>query len=270
MLEVKTYINLGKPICKIGVAEGAYPNKGLISENTFVVFRYDPSNYYRTIFGFKSNTGKELGSIKYTEVMPFKDGLAWVFNENDVPILLNKKGKEILYSKNAMEYAVTKDLKLLEKEKKEYLKSHKGYARKNKFEDEEEIHTFKSKKKYGLKDKNGTTILPSEYDDIYVNGDIIVIDDQVYSASALKPIYEVIISYDKLSVFETFNSYSDMKNYISKFKKTFEHNLLAIHEEFERLLKEMEEKQKKDITKTFYDADKKVQAEVLKHSKSKK
>ena len=81
---------------------------------------------------------------------------------------------------------------------------------------------------------------------------------------------EVTISYEDLSVIEVFNNYSDMKNYISKFKKEFEHNLLLVHEEFEKALKAIEEKQKRDVTKSFYDADKKVQSEVLKHKKSKK
>ena len=86
----------------------------------------------------------------------------------------------------------------------------------------------------------------------------------------MKPSYEVTISYEDLSVIEVFNNYCDMKNYISKFKKEFEHNLLLVHEEFEKALKAITEKQKRDVTKFFYDADKKVQSEVFKHKKSKK
>ena len=269
MLEVKTTIKLGKPISIMGVVDGAYPNKDLISENTFVVFCYDQNNY-KTMYGFKNSMGKELGGMKYSSVTAFKDGLAWVFNENDVPILLNKNGKEVLYSKNAMEYALTKNMKLLDKEKKDYLKTHKSYAKKNKFEDEDEVYVFKNKKKCGLKEKNGTTILPAEYDDIYVSGDIVVIDGMVYSARLLKPTYEVTISYNDLSVTETFNNYVDMKNYVSKFKKEFETNLLLIHEEFEKMLKQIQENENISITKSFYDADKKVQNEVIKHNKSKK
>ena len=269
MLEVKTNIDLGEPISHIGKPGGAYPGKDLISENTFIVYNYDEDNNYNNLYGFRNSTGKLIGSIKYLYVTTFKDGLAWVFNENEVPILLNKKGKEVLYSKNALEYGLTKDLKILEKEKKEYLKTHKSYARKNKFEDEEVAYTFRTKKKYGLKKQDGTTILPAEYSDIYINGDIIVINDSIYNIRTLKPKYEVTISHDGLSVMEVFDSYSDMKNYISKFKKEFDQNLLLIHEDFERALKDLQDKQVKDITKSFYDADKKTYSEVLKHKKSK-
>ena len=271
VLDIKTSIELKNEISQIGKIGEAYPGKELISENTFVIYNYDEKDNYNTLYGFKNSTGKIIVDTKYPVVTAFKDGLAWVFNENDVPILLNKRGKEVLYSKNALEYGMTKDFKLLEKEKKEYLKSHKAYAKKHKFEDDASaVYTFKNKKKFGLKRKDNTIILPAEYDDIYVDGDIIVINDKMYNVHSIKPIYEVTISYDDLSVTETFNTYNDMKNYISKFKKEFESNLLLIHEEFENVLKEIQSKKKKDTTKLFYDSDKKVQSEVLKYKKGKK
>lgn len=270
MLDVKIDINLGEPISYIGKKNGAYPNKEYISENTFIIYNYDDEDNYNVLYGFKNNQGKQLGQIAYIEVTPFIDGLAWVFNKNGIPVLLNKNGKEVLYSKKAFEYSLTRNLKVLEKEKKEYLKAHKAYAKKNKFEYEEECYVVKNKKKYGLKSKNGTTILPAIYDDIYVCGDIIVIEDKIYSYNLFKPKYDVTITHDELSVTETYDNYCDAKNYINKFKKEFESNLLIIHEEFERMLKEIQIKEAKKITKSFYDADKKVQSEVLKHKKGKK
>ena len=268
MLEIKTNIRLGSSINYIGFPSGIFPDKSYINENMMPVFGYDDRG--KTIFGYINNHGTNSVKLKYYSITAFNDGVAWVTNENDVPILIDKKGKELTCLKNINEYLLAHDYTILEKEKKEYLKNHKSFAKKNKFNHDAKYKLFKTKNMFGLKKIDGTTILPAEYRAMYIDGDILIVDNMVYDLSNFKPTYEVEISYDGLSLIETFDNYSDSKNFISKFRKEFQNNLILVHEEFEKNLKSIQEKKNRDITKSFYDADKKVQSNFSKTKKGKK
>lgn len=261
MLEIKRSVNIENGIindCDI------YIDSSLISEG---IIPYKEND----LFGFKDSKGNIIIKAKYTDVKPFENGLAWVFNEYSVPVLINKKGEELSYEPNYLY-----DFSKLEKKKDNYLKENKTFAKKNKFYYDEKYKVYEENYLFGLKDLNKNIILPAEYYQIICHDGVLIIDGELYNINEFKVIYTVNLSYKNSSLTKTFYTYEEMEMYIKKFSEIFKNKIILLHEDIleqifnirkkqelhnENILNILllyEEKEKNEVLNIFKDADKKA------------
>lgn len=264
MLEIKRDINI-----QTGIIENSlvYADELLISEG---VIPFKENN----LFGFKDSKGNIIIKAKYTDVKPFRNGLAWVFNEYCVPVLINKKGEELSYEPNYLY-----DFSKLDKKLDDYLKENKTFAKKNKFLYDEKYEVYEDNYMFGLKDRNKKIILPAEYYQIICHDGVLIIDGKLYDIDKLSINYMVNLSYNTSLLTKEFTSYEQMEKYIKEFNELFEKRMFLVQEEllneiFDikqnsdenilRVLKLIEEKLQTKVLNVFNDVDKKVNKSIKK------
>lgn len=93
MLNIERKISLNSDY----INKDVYLGENVISEGLISFIRTNSNNV--CYMGFMDSLGNEIIEPKYTDVSSFYNGLAWVYNDYFVPILINKKGEELLYSK---------------------------------------------------------------------------------------------------------------------------------------------------------------------------
>ena len=198
--------------------EGMYQNEELISESMIpyvsVVKRRGENCY---LYGFKDSFGNVKVNASYTDVMAFKNRLAWVFNENGVAILIDKNGNELLYLNN-----LKWNFEEMEKQRKKYLKDNRSFASKNKFNEKLNYKVFIKNNMYGLKNAYDEVIVPALFSKIFYKDGVLLIDNDLVDPKNIKFTYKADFIYNGKMVFsKEFNNNLSMEKYVSNFKEQF-------------------------------------------------
>lgn len=232
------------------INKNIYLGENIISEGLISFIKTGSNN--TCYMGFMDSLGNEVIEAKYTDVSSFKNGLAWVYNDYFVPILINKNGEELLYSKCDL-YAY----KALDKQRDKYLNEHKSFAKKNKYIPKKDYKTYEKNGLYGLKDENGNIVIPANYKNFVYKDDILIVDDILYDINSLTVNYLLRLYDLDYGMQKEFDTYDKMEEYITLFKKEYDSKACLINEDILKKIFELQNEKKDSIKKLFIDADKK-------------